>query len=84
MEAGYPKPEIARHFDFIDAELGQRDYFVGDDFSMADIQMFYAVEAGLGRGAGSRPNATAWLNRVKAREAYKRAVEKGGPAVPAR
>lgn len=37
---------------------------------------------GLEQGAGSRPNLVAWRNRVTSREAFKRAEEKGGPAIP--
>lgn len=82
VESGYSQPAIKLHFDFIEHTLATRPYFAGDDFSIADIQMFYPVEAGLSRGAEKRPNMAAWLKRVTERPAYQRAHEKGGDAIP--
>lgn len=84
IEKAYSGPAIDLHFNFIEASLAQRPYFSGDTFSMADIQMIYPVEAGLARGAGQRPNLQRWRERVTNREAYKRAEEKGGTALPPR
>jgi glutathione S-transferase len=81
VEKGYSMPEMERHFGFIDAELSKRPYFAGDTFTLADIQMAYPIEAGIARGAGTRPNIEAWRARVTQREAYQRAREKGGPVV---
>ncbi len=83
LEQGYSGPALDLHFGFIDQMLGSRPYFAGQHFSMADIQMFYPVEAGLGRGAGNRPHMQEWLTRVTQREPFMRAQAKGGPAVPA-
>jgi glutathione S-transferase len=67
----------------MDAELAQRAWFAGDHPSLADVQMSFAVEAALSRATGSRhyPHLQAWLDRVQARPAYRRAVDKGGPVV---
>lgn len=82
IEQGYSGPAIELHFGFLDNELASRPYFAGNDFSLADIQMYYAVEAGLSRGRGKRPNLVAWRNRVTQRDAFKRAEAKGGTAIP--
>ncbi len=82
VEASYSGPAIDLHFGFIEEALEGKAFFAGDGLTMADIQMYYPIEAGLTRGAGRRPNAQAWLERVSARDAFQRAAQKGGPAVP--
>jgi glutathione S-transferase len=79
VDEGYSDPAIEQHFSFIEGELAARPYFAGEDFSAADIQMVYPIAAGLERAAGERPNARAWLERVQARPAFQRAIERGGP-----
>jgi glutathione S-transferase len=84
VDAAYTHPEMLNHMSFVENALGQHSHFVGDSFSAADIQMGYPVEAALKRGAklGDFPNMQRWLDTMKARPAYKRAEEKGGPAMP--
>jgi glutathione S-transferase len=82
LEQGFSGPAIRTHFDFVDAELGKRPYFAGQELSAADIQMIYPVEAALVRGRGDWPHLKAWRDRVTARPAYQRAESKGGPAMP--
>ncbi|RZA27663.1 MAG: glutathione S-transferase, partial [Lysobacteraceae bacterium] len=61
------------------SELGKSGWFAGEDFSAADIQMSFPVEAAAARaGAGGRPNLARFLQRIHARPAYQRALEKGG------
>jgi glutathione S-transferase len=84
IERNYSGPAIERHFGFIEHTLSQRQHFAGADFSIADIQMFYPVEAALRRGGGDWPHLRAWRERVTLREAYRRAEQKGGPAMPER
>ncbi len=47
----------------------------------ADIQMSFPLEAAAARGGleQGHPNAMAFLERIHARPAYQRALEKGGP-----
>ena len=78
IDGSYTDPEIANHFGFVEQVLGERSHFAGERFTAADIQMLYAVNAGLSRGAAGRPHCQAWLERMQARPAYARAVEKGG------
>lgn len=74
------EPQIAQHLDYIEAQLAKSPWFAGDAFSAADIQMSYPLEAAAaraGRGAG-RPNLAAFLDRIRARPAYQRALERSG------
>ena len=82
IERNYSGPAIVRHFGFVEHTLSERQHFAGDEFSAADIQMFYPVEAAVRRGGASWPNLRAWRERVTQRDAYRRAERKGGPAMP--
>lgn len=74
-------PSIRQHLDYMEAELAARDWFAGDEFSGADIQMSFPLEAAAARGGlnASRPRLMDFLERIHARPAYQRALEKGGP-----
>jgi glutathione S-transferase len=73
-------PNIKRNAEFLESELAKRDWFAGDDFSAADIQMSFVLEAAASRGAlGARyPKQAAFVKRIHARPAYQRALERGG------
>jgi len=82
IDQSYTHPALDLHLGFVDKTLSERPYFAGDNFSIADIQMFYGVEAALSRASGERPHMAAWRDRVTSRPAYQRAESKGGKAVP--
>jgi glutathione S-transferase len=72
---------LAAHLDWLDRELGSRDWFAGEEFTAADIMMSFPLEAARSRaGLGpERPHLTDWLERIHARPAYSEALKKGGP-----
>ena len=84
-EAGAPlKPridsELRSHFGYMSAALGERDYFVANTFSAADIQLSFVLDAGAARGPlKDYPNLLELHERLKARPAYQRALARGGP-----
>jgi glutathione S-transferase len=82
IERNYSGPAVERHFGFVERTLSQRPHFAGDEFSAADIQMFYPVEAALLRGAAKWPHIRDWRSRVTERAAYQRAERRGGKAMP--
>ncbi|MFK7830768.1 MAG: glutathione S-transferase family protein [Congregibacter sp.] len=72
--------ELDNHLGFMNQALEQRDWFVDDTFSAADIQLSFVPQVGkLLYGLDSFPNLEAFLLRIHARSAYKRAIERGGP-----
>ena len=73
-------PRIAQHLDFQEAELGKTRWFAGNEFSAADVQMSFPVEAAAARAGldASRPKLMAFLERIHARPAYQRALQRGG------
>ena len=80
-KATFIAPQLKTHLDFMEGELGKSLWFAGEEFSAADIQMSFAVEAARARGGldQSRPKLMAYLERIHARPAYQRALERGGP-----
>lgn len=80
-KAAFIAPQLKTHLDFMEGELGKSLWFAGEEFSAADIQMSFAVEAARARGGldESRPKLMAYLERIHARPAYQRALEQGGP-----
>jgi len=79
-------PQLKLHLDYMESELSKTQWFAGEDFTVADIQMSFPLEAAQARAGldASRPNLTAFLKRIRERPAYQRAVEKGGPVMPGR
>jgi glutathione S-transferase len=73
-------PQIRQHLAFLEGELAQRAWFAGDDFSAADIQISFPLEAAAARGGldVQYPKLSAFLERIHARPAYQRALERGG------
>lgn len=69
------------HLDWLESELGTRDWFAGDEFTAADIMMSFPLEASRARGGldERRPNLIDWLERIHARPAYGEAIGRGGP-----
>jgi glutathione S-transferase len=76
----FVEPNIARNLDYMEGELAARPWFAGEEFSAADIQMSFPLEAAAARGGldASRPKLMGFLERIHARPAYQRALEKGG------
>src|SRR5262245_36461116 len=74
-------PQLKQHMDYWESELGKSEWFAGNEFSAADIQMSFPLEAAAARAGleQGHPKAMAFVERIHARPAYKRALEKGGP-----
>ena len=72
--------QLKLHLDFLEGELGKGPWFLGERFSAADVMMSFPIEAARARGGldATRPNLMDFLKRIHTRDAYKRALEKGG------
>lgn len=83
VHKAYIDPNVNGLLAFMEAELGTREWFAGDSFTAADVQMSYPVEAAAAGRAGftaqSHPRLHGWLTRCQARPAYQRALKAGGP-----
>jgi glutathione S-transferase len=84
-DAGAPlKPringEIDNHLRYLDAELGRNDYLLGAELTAADIQVSFVVEVADARNLlDNYVNLSRYAERIHARPAYTRALERGGP-----
>ena len=74
-------PQLKLHLDYMESELGKSSWFAGEEFSAADIQMSFPLEAAAARGGpeGGGPKISAFLQRIHSRPAYQLALKKGGP-----
>ncbi len=81
--ASYVDPQIARHLDYLEGELADHPWFAGAEFSAADIQMSFPLEAAAARAGfdARRPRLQDFVQRMRARPAYARALAKGGPTI---
>jgi glutathione S-transferase len=81
VKSSFVQPQLTRHLDFMESELKSRTWFAGEEFSAADIQMSFPLEAAAARAGldSSRPKLFAFLSRIHTREPYKRALQRGGP-----
>ncbi len=79
-KTSFVEPNIKRNLDYMDAELGKTSWFAGKDFTAADVQMSFPLEAAVVRGGLDMrwPRLMGFLKRIHERPAYKRAIERGG------
>jgi glutathione S-transferase len=80
MLTTFVNPQIELHLAFMETELEKSRWFAGNEFSAADIQLSFPLEAAAARAGlnASRPKLMAYLDRIHARPAYQRALERGG------
>jgi glutathione S-transferase len=81
VQDSFIRPQLKRHLDYMEAELGAHPWFAGEEFTAADVQMSFPLEAAKSRAGldASRPHLINFLDRIHARDAYRRALERGGP-----
>ncbi|KAJ3183590.1 hypothetical protein HDU85_002019 [Gaertneriomyces sp. JEL0708] len=67
-------PDVHRIFSFIESHLSKNEWFAGKDFTAADVQMSFPLEAALSRIADViGENTKKFVEKIQAREAYKKA-----------
>jgi glutathione S-transferase len=77
---GYVQSQVDLHLGYIASELKDRDFLIGSDLTAADIQLTFTLQAAR-RSKLLEPHAglRAYVERMEARPAYQRGIEKGGP-----
>ena len=75
------EPNLKRQLDYMESELTKSEWFAGNEFSAADIQMSFPVEAAAQRAGldASRPKLITFLKKIHSRPAFRKALERGGP-----
>ncbi len=74
----YTDPNIKAQIEFVESELAKSTWFAGEELTGADIQMSFPIEGAAGYMELPK-RMRAFLDRVHARPAYKKALERGGP-----
>jgi len=78
------KERLQRSLDLLETRLGSADYLASNDFTAADImnvfslttmRLFHPLDL------APYPNILAYLQRIGARDAYRRAMQKGDPGL---
>jgi glutathione S-transferase len=81
VDRAFLRPQAKTHLGFVESELTKSPWFAGNEFSAADIQMSFPLEAATARAGLDRatfPSTYRWLEAIHARPAYQRALDKGG------
>ena len=73
--------QLKLHLDYLEGQLREAPWFLGEAFSAADVMLSFPIEAAKDRAGldATRPRLLDFLARIHARPAYQRALEKGGP-----
>ena len=76
----YLDANVQNNLEFIEQTLAQSQWFCGDRFTAADVQMSFPLEAAEVRIelSDSYPHIDAFLRTIRARPAYKTALDRGG------
>lgn len=73
------EPRIASALEYLEAQLGDREYFMGTSPRRVDFMLSWGLDETVQAGLGELPEGLkAWRKRVLAREGWKRALEKPG------
>jgi glutathione S-transferase len=77
---GFFDVEIMKNHKYVEDTVKSRDYILNSGFSAADINLGWTLEFSECRGRlKTFPALRAYLSRLRARDGYKRAIERGGP-----
>lgn len=79
VESTFVSPNLDRHVEFCGKHLAKHTWFAGEDFTAADVQMSFPMEAIAARVKNPPEAITKFVETIHARPAYKRALERGGP-----
>ena len=80
MALGFMEAELKKQLDWIESQLESRSFLCGETFTGADINLEYLLEHAETLGLiEPRPNLSRYLAALKARPAYLKAIELGGP-----
>ena len=78
--SAFVEPNMKRHAQYMESELNKTIWFAGNEFTAADVEMSFPIEAMAERGGmgAQYPKLAAYLERIHSRPAWKRALDTGG------
>ena len=82
---GFAGAELTRTLDHIETNIGDSPFLMGEQFTIADIQLAYLLTLVRSVGMlGEHKGLLTYLERLEARPAFQKAIEIGGPMTPPR
>jgi glutathione S-transferase len=76
----YVQSQCALQIAYVEQALSGREFLVGPNFTAADIQLTFSLQAARrSKLLDGREPLIAYIERMEARPAYQRAIDKGGP-----
>ncbi len=81
VRGGYLGANTKLNLEYMEAALGKSRWFCGEDFTAADIQMSFVLEAAEVRTnlTSDYPGLAEFLKTIRAMPAYRKGIEMGGP-----
>jgi glutathione S-transferase len=77
----FTAPELKAMLAYLEAQLGGQDYFMGNEPGRADFMLSFPMDMAADNGWvenwATYPGLRAWRDRCRARDAWKRGLEKG-------
>ncbi len=80
----YARERANEAWTLIEQRLGEAPFFAGEELTAADIMMVFnltTMRLYVPNDLADKPNVRAYLQRIGARPAYRRAMEKGDPGM---
>ncbi len=78
-QASFIDPQLQTHIAWWESELTRYPWFAGEEFTAADIQMSFPLQAAAARsGMAMGEKVRGFLERIHLRSAYQRALAAGG------
>ncbi|PQE17453.1 glutathione S-transferase protein [Rutstroemia sp. NJR-2017a WRK4] len=80
VHGGFTGPEYKIQLEFLERELGEREWFNGEGLGRADVMLSWPLDFLAAKGYADLegyPKIVQWRKRVQGRDAWKRALEKG-------
>ncbi len=80
IHKGFTGPEFKKSFEFLERELGDKQFFNGKQLGRADVMISWPLDTFTQRGfvnIEEYPKVAAWLKMIHERPAWKRGLEKG-------
>lgn len=78
-QASFIDPQLQTHIAWWESELTRHPWFAGEEFTAADIQMSFPLQAAAARsGMTMGEKVRGFLERIHVRSAYQRALAAGG------
>ena len=78
VRESFVTPQLKLHLDYIEQHLAEKQWFLGEQLSGADIMMSFPLQVLTARGLGGYPNIHAYTQRIGQTASFKRAEEKLG------